>query len=278
MSFDDIDTPASDEELNGSADPIAPLVNDPPAPVADDPAKGEVKTEETGTAAPEESPAERNPVIPRARFDEVNAKLHAERERAEAAERRLAEIEAAKPPPAAENAVDIKALIKESKVAMMDGDLDRAAEIDFKIYQEQQRASRAEADEKFSQQMAKREMQSAMQSVFAKSVEAYPFLDHRADGANAVAIAEVIEWRDFYAAKGIPGHVALEKAVAKVAPGYASADPAPAPLVDPRKGNALARNAADAMAQPPAQVAGVGNRAAPPKPKVDSQPQEAPQA
>lgn len=271
MSFEDIDTPVSDEELNGSADPAAPSANDPADSVADDPVKVESKTQEEVAASAEESAAERNPVIPRARFDEVNAKLHAERERAEAAERRLAEIEAAKQPPAAESAVDIKALIKESKEAIMEGDTDRAAEIDFRIYQEQQRVARAEAEAKFSQQLAEREAQSAMQTVFAKSIESYPFLDHRSDGANAQAIAEVVEWRDFYSAKGVPDHVALEKAVAKVAPSYAASNPEAAPLVDTRKSNALSRNAADAAAQPPAQVAGVGNRAAPPKPKVESQ-------
>lgn len=273
MNFADIDTPVSDEELSGidsensddigAADPVVeddgnvssePAV-ETPDPVADDKAS--------------DSQAEREKFIPRARFDELNAKLHQEKEAREALERRLAESE--RPQTAVEN-VDIVALEKEYIEAMMTANEDKAIEIRSKINGELFSRAEVAAAERVTKQLSERDAQAKIANVVTSSLSAYPFLDVESASANAEAIAEVVEMRDFYIFKGDPFHVALEKAVSKVGPSYATSQPAPVvPAVDSRKAAALARNAADAMRQPPAQVAGVGNRAAPIAPKVETQ-------
>jgi hypothetical protein len=71
-----------------------------------------------------------------------------------------------------------------------------------------------------------------------------------------------VEWRDYYASKGMRADVALQKAVDKIAPMYApkKEEPAPEPKVDPRGKEAIQRNALAAAAQP-MQLNGVGERA-----------------
>jgi len=268
MSFSDIDTPASDEELSGtgseSLDP--PEVVDPD--IADVVPVDESAPVDEQVAEPVQ---DRSPVIPRARFDEVNAKLHYERERAEAAERRLAEMEQAPATSAPPVAADIDAMELEFFDAMMEGNKESAVKIRNQINAELSSRAEAVASERFSRQMNERDSLQAMQSAGAKAIAAYPFLDHQSDAANVEAINEVVEWRDFYAAKGLPAHAALEKAVAKVGPTYAVATAPMLVATDGRKQAALSRNAVDAAAQPPANVAGVGNRAAPPKPQAETQ-------
>ena len=271
MSFENIDTPASEAELSGQD--IVDPVDSPTDPVEIEQPEPEpepvVKAKE---AEPEEQAGERNPVIPRARFDEVNTKLHAERERAEAAERQLAELQQVQQSTQAQadGAVNIDALETQFFDAMMEGDKDTAVKLRAQINAELSSRAEAAATERMSRQMTEREATKALQDTGAKLISAYPFLDHLSPNANAEAINDVVEWRDFYAAKGDPIHVALEKAVAKVGPIYSDAAPVVTPT-DTRKQAALARNAADAAAQPPANVAGVGNRAAPQKPKVETQ-------
>ena len=280
MLIDDIDTPVSEAELSGievAEAEAEPVVETPKAEPVAEPAA--VVEPEPVAAEPAQ---ERAQVIPRARFDEVNAKLHAEREETE---RLRAELAASKQAPAAvapvAEPVDFDTMERQYLDATMSGDIDQAVSIRAKINAEIRAQAKAEASEEAARQVSERDRQAAereskvaLQSVFSQAVADYPFLDTASPQVNADAIAEVVEWREFYMVKGDPIHVALKKAVAKVGPTYATAEPAAvaaAPVVDPRKQAAMVRNAADAMAQPPAQVAGVGNRAAPPKPKVESQ-------
>ena len=88
----DIDTPADMELLGGTPDDEPETNEEAGEPAAE---ADETQDEAPEAAATEEEtpPAKRDTVIPRARFDEVNAKLHAEREAREAAESRLAEME-----------------------------------------------------------------------------------------------------------------------------------------------------------------------------------------
>lgn len=261
MTLDDIDTPVSEEELSGAGSESL----DPP----------EVVSPETGAVdpvieAPAADPAQdRSPVIPRARFDEVNAKLHAEREQVEALRAQLAAQQQSQQPEAV-GQVDVVALEKEYFAAMMAGEEDKAIEIRGQINNELFSRAEASAADRVTKQLGEREAKSSLDSVVAQAVSTYSFLDVNSSDSNAEAIAEVVELRDFYMFKGDPLHVALSKAVAKVGPAYVTPGTVAAP-VDGRKAAALARNAADAMAQPPAQVAGVGNRAAPPKPQAETQ-------
>ena len=201
--------------------------------------------------------AKRDQTIPRGRFDEVNTKLHAEREARERAEAELAALKAA--PPA-----DIKALRKDYHEALMAGENDKADEIADKIDAENRRQAKEEAIAETDQRAAKREQERAFGLAVAQTLKDYPFLDSTT--GNQEAIEEVVEWRDFYIARGIPAHEALTKAAAKVGPAYAEkpeADPDKVVQIDPRKAAAAARNAAAAKAQPAALVAGVGVRAVP---------------
>lgn len=78
----DIETPANMELLGGTPDDEPETNEEAGEPAAE---ADETKDEAPEAAETEEEdpPAKRDPVIPRARFDEVNAKLHAAREEAE---------------------------------------------------------------------------------------------------------------------------------------------------------------------------------------------------
>lgn len=287
MHLDDIDTPVSEAELSG-IDDVAEVGKSPEVKLeGEDPAAALAADKEPPDVVEETPPAvepkqERESYIPRARFDELNAKHHAEREAREALERRLAELEAntkavEKPEPLA---VDVDSLEQKYFDLMMEGNREEAVKIRSQINAEIQSRAEAVADAKANQRVqeevrkvSEQEAEREMIGVASKAVIEYPFLDPNSPDVNPEAISEVVEWREFYASKGDPIHVALAKAVNRVAPSYAEANPAiqAEPMTDKRKDAAIKRNAADAMAQPPVQSAGVGNRAAPPAPKVETQ-------
>jgi len=259
MSFDNIDTPVSDAELLGEEpqeSPVEPEVAEAPSP---EPEQAQPEAEE-----PQQ---ERSPVIPRARFDEVNAKLHAEREENERLRR---EIEQSKPQAPQPGEVDIDELEDRIFDLMMEGDKAGVKELRAQINAELVARAERSAAAKLTTELSQREQETALQSVAQSVIQAYPFLDHTGAAANKQAIDDVVEWRDFYVAKGDSLPVALQKAAEKVGPMYANADPAAVPL-DTRKAAALSRNAQAANAQPPATVAGIGNRAAPSVPKIETQ-------
>lgn len=275
----DIDTPADMSILNGSDDD-----NTDPASAAEDPAAEhvaeksaeEIAAEEAATAAAEpeaaeaavaeeeQTPAKRDAVIPRARFDDVNAKLHAQREENE---RLRAELDAkVAAPTKASGTVDVDALEEAYFDAMIGGDKDAAktirAQINAEIYRRAEESSTATVSRALSEREATTEFARAV----SKTVEAYPFLDSASSKANADAIGEVVEWRDFYIAKGDSPAAALQKAAAKVAPMYVaepSKDQSAEPVADKRQQQALVNGAKAAAAQPPRVDAGVGNRAIP---------------
>jgi len=268
MTLDDIDTPISEDELYGDGSELL----DPTEVVKPDLGEVDPAKEVAPVVEPTAEPAQdRSPVIPRARFDEVNAKLHAEREQVEALRAQLAAQQQSQQPEAV-GQVDVVALEKEYFAAMMAGEEDKAIEIRGQINNELFSRAEASAADRVTKQLGEREAKSSLDSVVAQAVSTYSFLDVNSADSNTEAIAEVVELRDFYMFKGDPLHVALSKAVAKVGPTYsAQSNSVAAAPTDTRKAAALARNALDAMAQPPAQVAGVGNRAAPPQPKIETQ-------
>lgn len=293
MTLDDIDTPATAEELGGIVEDEAVIEDqaqvatdeavEPVAePVADAPEV--VEPEPVEKAEPE-----REHVIPRARFDEVNAKYRANQEEVE---RLRAELNAAKTaavpevPVAtyAEVAAELAELARQEYDAMVEGDKDKAVELRLKS--EEIRDARAkqaafallqQEQEKAAQVEAQKAMAADVSATVAQALEAYPFLDSNSPDANQEAIAEVVEWRDFYISKGESPAIALARATNKIAPHYATAAPAaqvPAPSkTDTRKQEAMTRNAAESKQQAPAQVAGVGNRINPPVMKVETQAQ-----
>lgn len=258
----DIDTPADMELLGGTPDDDEPETNEEagePAAEAD-----ETQDEAPEAAATEEEapPAKRDPVIPRARFDEVNAKLHAAREEAEQLRAALAARESA--PQAKEDPIDVDALEDAYFEAILEGDKDKAKTIRAQINAEIYQKAEAVSAETVAKRITEREVQSSFAQAVSHTVEAYPFLDSNSPDANAEAIADVVEWRDFYISKGEAPAIALQRAANKVAPLYSKqSEPVAEPVVDKRKQQALVNGAKAAAAQPPRVDAGVGNRSIP---------------
>lgn len=262
----DIDTPAN-MELLGGTDIDEPVVDETPAdqPVVDDgpvETPAEVVAEEVVDEDP--APAKRDPVIPRARFDEVNAKLHAEREEVE---RLRAELNArTTADTVTPDVIDVDELEDAYFEAILEGDKARAKEIRATINSEIYAKAEAASTAAVSRQLTEREVQVSFANTVSQTITDYPFLDSNSAEANPDAIADVVEWRDLYISKGDSPAVALQKAAAKVAPLYASKPETvvePAPSVDQRKQKALAAAANAAANQPPRVDAGVGNRAIP---------------
>lgn len=214
--------------------------------------------------------------IPKGRFNEVNtarkaaearaADLEAENARlkAQAAAPVAPTAPAAAPAPAAP-AFDMSAQERAYTEALLDGDTDKALKIrgeinDHILTTAEQRASTRIRGELTAEQQA-----TALQEASDAAIAAYPFLN-TAEGATALRI--VVAARDAYIAEGLKPHLALNKAVAEVAPRFAPAPVPPsrestaaAPAVDTRSAEAIKRGAADSNLQPPAIVNGIGNRA-----------------
>ena len=236
------------------------IKQDEPAPKEEPKAEDEPKEAPTpDDDEPEEPQPKRDTVIPRARFDEVNAKLHAEREEAA---RLRAELEAlTKKPEPTDN--DIDTLEDEYFEAMIAGDKGKAKEIRATINTEIFNRAQAASAETAAATLSQREMQTSFSKAVEQTVSAYPFLDSTKPEANAEAIAEVVEWRDFFISKGESPAMALQKAAGKVAPLYAAKQEPTPPPVDTRKQKAVEVAAKTASAQPPSVEAGVGNRSIP---------------
>ena len=227
----------------------------------------EPKAEEDPKPEEEDAPQpKRDAVIPRARFDEVNAKLHAEREEAN---RLRAELEALSQPKTAQpTEIDVDTLEDQFFDAIINGEKEKAKEIRAQINAEIYTKARAASEEAVSSTLTQREIQTSFANAVKQTVTDYPFLDSNSPDANAEAIGEVVEWRDFYLSKGDTPAAALQKAAAKIAPIYnkttePTPDPTPEPLTDKRKQAAIANAAKASAAQPPAVEAGIGNRAVP---------------
>ena len=228
-----------------------------PMPDPEPKAEEDPKPEEDGAPQPR-----RDAVIPRARFDEVNAKLHAEREEAN---RLRAELEALNRSSTTQaDAIDVDTLEDQFFDAIINGEKERAKEIRAQINAEIYNKARAASEEVVSTTLTQREMQTSFTSAVEQTIKAYPFLDSTKPEANAEAIAEVVEWRDFFISKGESPAIALQKAAGKVAPLYTTkTEPTPTPPVDTRKQKAVEVAARTANAQPPSVEAGVGNRSIP---------------
>ena len=229
-----------------SVDDLKQLVKDAPAETPEPTAKDEAKPQH----------------IPKSRFDEVNnRKNELQQELAEA--QRL--IDALRAPqeaaqPAAPTAT-LKDLRTQSRNALMDGDIDKVAEIDDLIDAEVLRV----AEDRFIQRQAAQAAQNTLQSAAAQAVVDFPYLD-TPEGEEATDL--IVALRDAKIAKGMPAEAALRAAVASIAPRFAPEggvtpvgfDPAKT-ATDTRTMAALARGATDSTLQPPSVQVGTGNRA-----------------
>lgn len=227
--------------------------------------------------------------VPHARFNEVNEKRIRAEERARLLEEENARLKGggkAKESDGEEEtpAVDLKALRKQRNEALMEGDSDKAAELDEQIDAEVERRAVEKAAAAAETSILTRQARQEFAGAVAESIEKYPFLDAKGEQANAKAIAEVVEWRDFYIAKGKSPAEALRQAVGKVGPQYAPKKGGKADADDDDDGDegddgaesraalrrklALRRNA-DAANRQPARPGGVGERSSAAKLKVE---------
>lgn len=217
---------------------------------------------------PEEDEHKAEARIPKARFDEVNARMKKAEEERRALEERLRALEGQQVPKAeakpAEQGFDMEGAEAAYLQALQQGDAKAAQQIRSAINTAIQQEAVKAATERLSVELTKRDTESSLLAVANESITKYPFLNTESDEADEQAIGEVVEWRDFYASKGMRADLALQKAVDKIAPMYApkkaKAEPAPEPKEDPRPKEAVKRNAMAANAQP-AIPNGVGERA-----------------
>ena len=214
----------------------------------DDDGQDETKDDESEAEA---AAFKRDAVIPRARFDDVNARLHAEREETA---RLRSELAARQEQPQA-SGLSLNELEDQYYEAFMSGEKEKAialrAQINEHIYAQSELAAERKLQE--------REASSSFNQAVAKATADYPFLDPSKDVADAQAIADVVEWRDFYISRGDSPANAISQAVAKIAPMYQKTAPEP----NTRQQQAIQRAVKDSSAQPPKMDTGVGNRGIP---------------
>ena len=228
------------------------------AEASDDETKDEEGQDDSGQddeSEAESAASKRDAVIPRARFDDVNARLHAEREETA----RLRSELAARQEQPQQNTASLNELEDQFYEAFMSGEKDQAlairAQINERIY--------AQSESAAERKLQEREASSSFNQAVAKAIADYPFLDPAKDVADAQAIADVVEWRDFYISRGDSPANAISQAVAKIAPMYQKQEPTQPQVPNARQQQAIQRAVKDSSAQPPKMDTGVGNRGIP---------------
>ena len=193
--------------------------------------------------------------------------LEAERQRARELEQQLQALQSAATPatttaPSSEAQpvkadidADLKALFAERDEAMYSGEVEKASELNVKIFNIQQeratQAAMARIDERDSAKKAEEDQARALSDVEARAAaaaEKYPFLNFQSPEANKDAIDLVVAQRDLLIARGVPLPEALDQAVAKVAPLFAKETTAPETKAD------VAAKAAEVISKAKAQV------------------------
>lgn len=201
---------------------------------------------------PEQKTADEDmPVVPRARFNEVN-------EERKALKAQLEQLQGQQAEQQEQPAIDMKALRRQATEALLDGDMDKHDEIQDKMQAEILRQAEAQAETR----MAQRAEYNSFQAKAASLAAEFPVLD--TNGGDPEAIGMVIELRDAYIAKGMDMVKALEAAARKVAPLFGGKSQSEPGKQDNRTLKAVKRGVEDGERIPP-QGAGVGNRAQPPK-------------
>lgn len=205
--------------------------------------------------------------VPIGRFNEVNTEkkdLAARLEAAEAELERMRTTAPQKPTPPTEPekpVFDEDAQESAYTEALLDGDVVKANAIRKAINANIREQAVATATETIRGESVAREQTNTLAKASQQAVADFPYLD-TPDGAEVVEL--IIASRDRRVTQGVPIAEALRQAVAAIAPKFAPVandPPSGDPAKDTRTANALTRGAADSVAQPPAILAGIGNRA-----------------
>ena len=199
----DIDESASDSDNEEDLDIEVPektaedektLEDETPADTGEG-EEAEEEAEEEGEETPEETPEpaagspKKNPMIPKRRLDDVIAKQRRAEQEAADLRKELAE---AKKTAAVKPNVDIKALSKARNEAILDGDLDKAAELDEEIYNTRSAAPEAaeapsieEIEERVTMKM---ELKNVLDTVFTDFPQLNPESDQFDEDLNTEAV------------------------------------------------------------------------------------------
>ena len=252
---EELDLGNDDQPETGSAGNGAPAAATPaPAPAPD-------------TGSGDGSGATQN--VPYARFREVNESKRQLEEQLAVMQQEVQALKAGRQPAAAPAtapapaAFDVDAAEEQYAQAMLDGDAKAASAIRRTINQHIEDSAVRRVEQTTQQQQTT----SKSQEVVARALQEHPWLDQE-EGAAALEMIEAMVLAKTTA--GVPRHLALENAIAIVAPRFAP-NPPPVGLgnrnapVDTRLERADKRGAADSLLQPAAVQAGMGNRATAPK-------------
>jgi hypothetical protein len=204
---------------------------------------------------PDEPRGKASSYVPVNRFNEVNE----ERKRLLQMNETLMSQITGKGPSIPQSApFDLAAKRKEYNTALLDGDTDKATqiqvEVDNYIMEESTQRARTQANI---------DHENRLLADTAKAIKTdYPFLDESGEQANPEAIQMVIALRNQLVAEGKPMHNALREASARVVKFYAPSTPSVPSIDGQPSARTVAQRTANARAaanQPPA-MPGVGAR------------------
>ncbi len=184
----------------------------------------------TDAAAASQAPKKGDDLIPRARFNEVNEQLKAEKAERELLAAQIKELQARtageiKSPEAAEAVVEpgvspreqLKDLRQKAFDAKIEGDTELADQYEDQIVDLILQMSA----EQFRSEQTKAVVANSVNEVAAAAIEKYPFLDSRSPDADQDAVNAVISRREELEAEGYSRATALQMAVDEKGPKFA---------------------------------------------------------
>jgi hypothetical protein len=197
--------------------------------------EGTTEVPDKDDAKPDAKPSKGDDaMIPKARFDEVNAKAKAAEEEAERLRKQLEEAtkkpevkaEPEKEEPAVSSGVEkLQAELKERLAAKKDAMLEGEWEEHDRLELEVQRINREIAKEEIRAESEKRTSEASlakqMQDVASEAYSLYPFLDKDSDLADPDAINAVVVRRNELIQSGMSQPEALRQAVEEKGPKFA---------------------------------------------------------
>jgi len=207
-------------------------------------AEGEDEAKEETRADTAETADTAKAVEADASSQELIETREAARQLREAAEQLHKSVIEAEPVPASQEAakeapepIDVQQLLKQASEAILDGNAEKAAELQAKAYTEVQRQAIESASRSFEQRRQEEKAQESANAELAlfetqvgKVLADFPFLDSTSPQKNDTAIELVVAQRDRLIASGLSPHAALAKAAETVVPLFqvkTAADPAP---------------------------------------------------
>lgn len=219
-------TPSPEPETASKEEPVAKEVPEVPA---EEPQPAETPTPEAETSIPEpEKP--RNPMIPRARFDEVNQRYRQTRQELDELRARLNAREAQPAP--AKPSIDLDAKEAEYMDAVLDGDREKA----LSIRREIREAEMQSVPQPTQNTPTVSEIKAALKfdETVAEMNKLYPVFDPQSDDHDADLTDEAVVLSQGFQRRGMAPDAALRKAVKYVveANGIEAAGVEPVALTD----------------------------------------------